>query len=139
MKISPIHLLLAFVAAASASAATPPPPPLLAVLDSSHDGALSPREIAKSSSTLGDLDKNGDGMLTRKELQPPPPKGTTPPPPPPGPSPLMVALDLDEDGIISAIEIEDAPMSLKMLDKNKDGTISPKELNPLKVPTSAAD
>ena len=110
---------------------------MLVALDASRDGALSPDEIANASEALSDLDKNGDGMLTRNELLPRPPKDKTkqpPPPPPKGPSPLMVALDLDKDGALSASEIEDASLSLATLDKDEDGTISRQELHPGKPP-----
>jgi hypothetical protein len=127
----PLFIVLAAITG-TASAQTPPPPaPLLAVLDGNRDGGLSPLEIKRSPINLAKLDKNGDGRLTPKELLPPPPPVGTPPPPlPDKPSPLMVALDLNKDGILSAAEIEDAPLSLKILDKNKDGRISPKELAP---------
>ena len=147
MKTNPLHLLFALAATVTASAQDPtppvdrrppPPPPLLAALDANRDRNLSPNEIANSSSALAELDRNADGMLTRKELLPRPPKDKTkqPPPPPKGPSPLMRALDLNEDGILSADEIEDAPLSLASLDKNEDGTISRRELNPGKPPIS---
>jgi Ca2+-binding EF-hand superfamily protein len=42
----------------------------------------------------------------------------------------MVALDTDKDGEISAKEIENASKSLKTLDKNGDGKLSPDELRP---------
>lgn len=146
MKTNHIHLLLALAATVTASATEPKPPvdrrppppqPLLVALDANRDGKLSPDEIANSSSALSDLDKNDDGKLTRKELLPRPPKDKTKQPPPParkGPSPLMAALDLDKDGVLSADEIEDAPLSLASLDQNDDGTISRKELNPGKPP-----
>lgn len=150
MKTNRIHLLLALAATVTASAQEPKPPvdrrppaqPLLAALDTNRDGKLSPDEIANSPAALGELDRNEDGMLTRKELLPRPPKNKTKQPPPParnGPSPLIAAIDLDEDGILSADEIEDAPLSLASLDKNEDGTISRKELNPGKPPVHQGD
>ena len=147
MKTNPLHLLFALAATVTASAQDtkppgdrrpPPPPPLLAALDVNRDAKLSPEEIANSPAALAELDRNADGMLTRKELLPRPPKDKTkqPPPAPKGPSPLMRALDLDEDGVLSADEIEDAPLSLATLDKNEDGTISLRELHPGKPPAS---
>lgn len=44
--------------------------------------------------------------------------------------PIMVALDTDEDGVLSATEIENAPKSLLKLDKNGDGQLSLEELRP---------
>jgi hypothetical protein len=38
--------------------------------------------------------------------------------------PLMTALDTDQDGELSAAEIEKAVAALKTLDKNKDGKLS---------------
>ncbi len=52
---------------------------------------------------------------------------------PPGPMavpPLLHALDTDDDGIISADEIKNAPASLATLDKNGDKQITPDELRP---------
>lgn len=76
--------------------------------------------------------------------QPPAGKGGPPPPPPgqggpqggqqgehrPPASPLVAALDTDGDGIISASEIDNAPESLKKLDKNHDGKLTMDELRP---------
>lgn len=44
--------------------------------------------------------------------------------------PLMVALDTNRDGTISASEIDEASRSLKNLDRNGDGTLSAEELRP---------
>jgi collagen type III alpha len=44
--------------------------------------------------------------------------------------PLMVALDADEDGEISADEIKNASKALKKLDKNGDGKLDREELRP---------
>ncbi len=44
--------------------------------------------------------------------------------------PLMVALDKDKDGQISAEEIAEAAESLKTLDKNQDGKLDRQELRP---------
>ncbi len=150
MKIKPIHLAFALLATITANAAEPKPPvdkrpppePLRKVLDANRDGELSPDEISNASIALAQLDRNEDGQLTRKELTPKPPKdkgdkdsnGEQGPPPDlkknPPPSPLIRALDLDKNGIISAEEIDAAPESLLILDKDDDGTISRKELEP---------
>ena len=45
-----------------------------------------------------------------------------------GRSPLIAALDANADGIIDAVEIENAVAALKSLDKNQDGRLSPVEL-----------
>ncbi len=44
--------------------------------------------------------------------------------------PLMLALDADQDGSISATELEDAPKALAKLDNDGDGALSPEELRP---------
>jgi hypothetical protein len=46
------------------------------------------------------------------------------------PPPLITALDLNKDGVISADEIAKAAESLKKLDKNGDGQLTPDELRP---------
>jgi hypothetical protein len=71
-------------------------------------------------------------------------------PPPPGgpggpglngrrpPPPLMLALDLNHDGVIDADEIANAPAALKALDKNGDGKLMQDELRPPR-PENAAN
>ena len=44
--------------------------------------------------------------------------------------PLFVALDVNHDGVIDADEIAKASESLKALDKNGDGKLTPEELRP---------
>ena len=44
--------------------------------------------------------------------------------------PIMAALDADEDGEISAAEIDNAVAALKSLDKDSDGKLSADELRP---------
>jgi hypothetical protein len=46
------------------------------------------------------------------------------------PSPLMMALDANHDGVIDASEIANASAALKTLDKNGDGKLTPDELRP---------
>jgi hypothetical protein len=50
------------------------------------------------------------------------------------PPPLIAALDLNHDGIISADEIAKAAESLKKLDKNGDGQLTRDELRPRRPP-----
>ena len=61
--------------------------------------------------------------------QSPEPRGPEGPPHRP-PPPIIVALDLNHDGVISADEIAKAAESLKKLDKNGDGQLTPDELRP---------
>jgi hypothetical protein len=42
----------------------------------------------------------------------------------------MAALDTNSDGTIDATEIEQSSKSLKTLDKNSDGKLTPDELRP---------
>lgn len=104
----------------------PAVPPILAFFDTDRDGVLSKDEIRNASKALGRLDHDGDGEVTAEEARPPvPPRDERPPPPP-----VIAALDADRDGTVSAGEMENAPDSLKRLDKNGDGELSPEELHP---------
>ena len=133
-----------------------PPMPLIQTLDSDRDHKISAAEIAASGEALKALDENGDGELTLDELLPEPPEGAPPPPhgpagsPPPlraGPPPtegadqegrpphrplppVIATLDTDRDGKVSASEIQTAPEGLAKLDKNGDGELTPRELQP---------
>ena len=44
--------------------------------------------------------------------------------------PVLDALDADDDGVLSASEIEDATAALKTLDKNGDGKLTSEEMRP---------
>ena len=143
MKINHV-LLIALLASAAASAREPkqprkplPVPPIIALFDADHDGVISTDEIETASDALAQLDRNSDGEITVDEVGPPPrdrkPEDGEPKGPPPGkfpPPPVIAALDTDKDGTISAEELEAAPESLKELDINEDGELSPQELHP---------
>ncbi len=53
---------------------------------------------------------------------------------PPKASPIMVALDADKDGVISATEITNASTALATLDANGDGQITKDEIRPPRPP-----
>jgi hypothetical protein len=117
----------------------PPEPPVLALFDADRDGEISEDEIANASEVLACLDRNGDGRITAEDSRPqrggnqrPNQKGEPKGPPPDGRPvpPLVAGLDADHDGKISAKEIESAPESLKKLDANGDGELTPEELRP---------
>jgi hypothetical protein len=46
------------------------------------------------------------------------------------PNPIIEALDLNKDGTLDASEIAKASASLKILDKNGDGTLTLEEFHP---------
>jgi EF hand len=52
----------------------------------------------------------------------------------PPPNLLMMALDVNHDGVIDADEIANAPTALKTLDKNGDGKLTQDELRPPRPP-----
>jgi hypothetical protein len=111
----------------------PPPPLAIVALDANHDHVISADEIANAPAALRTLDQNGDGKLSADELMPPRPVDA--PPPPNSNSrpvdPLMLALDANKDGALSAKEIANASASLKALDANTDGRLTPDEFRPL--------
>lgn len=117
------------VPAADASTSAPPAvtqipvSPLVLALDTNHDGIIDAAEINNATNSLKTLDKNGDGQLTPEEYLAPGEE-------PPGTSPLIKALDMDGDGVISTKEIAGAPSNLRMLDKNYDGRLGPGEYRP---------
>ena len=69
------------------------------------------------------------GSALNSSAQSPDQRGPDGPPHRP-PPPLIMALDLNKDGVISADEIAKAAESLKKLDKNGDGQLTPDELRP---------
>ena len=54
-------------------------------------------------------------------------------------TPLMAALDVDQDGMVSETEMESAAQSLRMLDTDGDGRISPDELQSASSSGSSGD
>ena len=59
-----------------------------------------------------------------------PPGGAQRPAPLGGPMPVIPALDLNKNGMLDADEIAKAGKSLKVLDKNGDGKLTPEEYRP---------
>lgn len=127
--------------------------PVIRVLDADKDGEVSAAEIANAATTLRTLDANNDGTVAIEELRPAHPamRGTPPADAPARPErparpegagqpptdrprpidPVMLALDANADGALSAAEITNAPASLKALDANADGKLTRDELRPL--------
>lgn len=114
--------------------------PVVRVLDTDKNGELSAAEISSAAASLATLDKNADGAVTADELRPArPADAPTPPADAPARSgrrgrpadPVMLALDANQDGALSAGEIANAPASLKALDGNADGKLTREELRPL--------
>jgi Ca2+-binding EF-hand superfamily protein len=142
----------------------PPPmgprDPMIQALDADKDGQISAEEIAGAANVLAALDADGDGQLTPEDLRSARPqdrlrqdskrqrgpqqgakgprgmgpqggpRGHMPPPP----SPIVRALDVDRNGVISAEELANAATALAGLDKNGDGALDRIELRPLPPP-----
>jgi hypothetical protein len=126
-------------------------PQSLKKLDKNGDGKITPDELHPPRPKDGPP-PDGNNAAPKKRKPPvqaqgqdqnPPPAGPKDPPdgpkgprdqndPPHGPphSPLMAALDTDKDGTLSADEIANASESLKKLDKNGDGKLTPDEYRP---------
>ncbi|RMG49952.1 MAG: hypothetical protein D6723_13080 [Acidobacteria bacterium] len=104
---------------------------LLRVLDADHDGKLTREEFARIVEYFGQLDRDGDGMLTSQELRAlafirqPPGRINV--------AALIERYDADGDGKLSRSELEAAPQFnnprfFTMLDENGDGFVTSDEL-----------
>jgi len=112
----------------------------LLTLDKNGDGQLTQDELRPHRPPPPRAE--GDGQHDGPPPQdggPDGPAGGPPDGPPPGAdrgnfhppvSPIMAALDTDGDGVLSAVEIANAPLSLLKLDKNSDGQLTPDEFRP---------
>ncbi|MBC8127112.1 MAG: hypothetical protein H8M99_08215 [Gloeobacteraceae cyanobacterium ES-bin-144] len=146
MKTKSIQMILAVLTSTVAFAKPPrnpekPPPPMIpplfAVIDTDKNGVLSEKEIQAAADAILKLDQNGDHEVSLEEIHLPPPPPIdgheAPQNPPHGkrpPPPVIAALDVDQDGTISVEEMKNAPESLKALDHNHDGQLTPDELHP---------
>src|SRR6185503_8337494 len=107
------------------------PGSLLAALDSDRNGSLSASEVAAAPVVLTALDLNEDGMISPDEQQANQVggrlarnrRGATS-------FNLVFTLDANHDGDIQLLEIANAVSSLKRLDRNGDGELTPDELRP---------
>lgn len=107
-------------------------------LDRNGDGVLTKDEVPERMQALFDRgDTNHDGKLTPPEIRAMAAAQTDPQGRPIGRGnatgmlrmdPVMDALDVDHDGVLSAAEIASAPGALKTLDRDADGTLSVAEL-----------
>ena len=73
-------------------------------------------------------DADKDGVLTREELTKA--AGTQERRGGPPMEMILRALDKDQDGALSAVEIDGAAAALRTLDRNGDGVLSGEELRP---------
>ena len=122
--------------------------PIVRAIDADKNGELSATELASAPAAIRALDANSDGVVSKEELHPVRPAGapqrpadaptsTTAPTRKEGPAgarpvdPVMLALDANSDGALSAAEITNAGTSLAALDLNKDGKLTHDELRPL--------
>ena len=110
----------------------------LMLLDRNGDGVLTADELPERMQAMFQRgDTNHDGKLTADEIRAMATSQADPQGRPVGRGnasgmlrmdPVMDALDVDHDGVLSAAEIASAPGALKTLDKNADGILSADEL-----------
>lgn len=113
--------------------------PIMRVLDADKNHEISATELANASTALRTLDTNADGTVSAAEFHPARPADAPERPAPPADAPartrpvmpVMLALDANSDGDLSASEITNAPTSLAALDANKDGKLTLDEVRPL--------
>jgi Ca2+-binding EF-hand superfamily protein len=119
--------------------------PVVRALDTDQNREISAAELANASAALLTLDTDKDGALSAAELHPvppaPPADAPARPERPARPAfdasrphpvdPVMLALDANSDGALSAAEIASAAKSLAALDVNHDGKLTLDELHPL--------
>lgn len=120
---------------------------VLDVLDADQDRILSAREIVTASSPLSRLDKDTDGKLSAEECGFFLGDSTSPKLDPRLEerarlafmrlNPVLAALDADANGEISADEIENSSVTLRTLDHNWDGSLTPAEVLPEPVDNRA--
>ena len=96
--------------------------------DKNGDGKLSKDELPER------MQVNKDGFLSREEIEKLAASsggnGGSGGPQGMRPDPVFSALDTDNDGVISAVEIKASSTSLSKLDKNGDGQLTQDELRP---------
>ncbi len=123
-------------------------PPLITALDADGDGVIGIEEMANANEALLSLDENSDGQLSQEEFRPPwaggkgrrggsdqkvggpgsdkcDGSGRKPPK-----SPIIEALDANDDRILDAAEIATASTVLMSLDADADGILSGDEYRP---------
>jgi EF hand len=128
-----------------------PHSPIISALDTNNDEVITESELDNASAVLLQLDKDGDGILTKDELRPEKPgkgqgrrgkgmradqdtqnrqrgggKGHRSS----RHSPMFSLLDINADGNLDSDEIQSAASALKKLDTNSDGELTRDELRP---------
>lgn len=123
---------------ASSAGATRRTSLLIATLDRDHDGQLSPAEIEHAPVLLRALDLDEDGLLTMTELRGGLMAGASHRPGRLGSGfTLAFALDANHDGTVQEMEVANAASSLRTLDLNGDGLLSPAELRFERAPSTS--
>jgi Ca2+-binding EF-hand superfamily protein len=106
---------------------------VLGALDADQDNVISAAEIENAPAALRRLDSNRDGKLTAEECG-----LKLDPNVDPGRArltfmrvhPVLAALDVNHDGVISDSEVRNAAASLRRLDWNGDGKLVENEIRP---------
>jgi Ca2+-binding EF-hand superfamily protein len=111
----------------------------LELLDQSHDGRLSQKELEHFPGVLARFDQNKDGELDLKELETAVTAARAE-----GPfaafDDFLTRYDLDQDGVVSRLEFPGSDALFARLDVNGDGVISAKDAPPgLKKPEFTPD
>lgn len=120
--LTAVYSASTMVAGAQDSESGAPPPSIVQRFDQDGDGLVSADEFPGDEDQFRELDIDGDGYLDEAEAPGRPPRGG------PRPTDIMAEFDEDGDGLLSATEFPGPEDHFTAMDADQDGYLSAEEL-----------